>query len=222
MATTKRTATDINTMPEWKAERLNYKTPKERARINENVTVEQRLEIVEERKMREDSERLMQIHPKFTDESRTYSVVSSLALFFDSPVAAELTSSGTVAYQRNSQNLIKWRIDEFFKSRAINDVMMSICDAVLGADDEELIRKVHAQINDSNAISDRKKKSVNLFFDKLFQFRTASQSRRKEEIKDSAWKGLNVLPEDELKAFLQSRGYTFTGSADVGGVSSRN
>jgi hypothetical protein len=222
MATTKRAAVDMNTLSSLKAERLNYKTPKERARINENVTVEQRLEIVEERKKREDGEKIAQIHPKFTDESRTYSVVSSLALFFGSPVGAELMSSGTVEYQRNSQNLIKWRIDEFFKSRAVNDVMTSICDAVLGADDEELIRKVRAQINDSNAISDRKKKSVNLFFEKLFQFRTASQSRRKEEIKDSAWKGLNVLPEEELKAFLQSRGYTFTGSTDAVDLSSEN
>jgi siroheme synthase (precorrin-2 oxidase/ferrochelatase) len=210
------------TMPEWQVERLKYKTPKERARINDSVPVEQRLQIVDERKMYEDSDKLAQIQPKFTEESRTYSVVSSLAFFFGSPVGAELTNSGTVAYKQTAQGLIKWRIDEFFKSREINDVMTSICDVVLSTDDEELINRVHDQIKKSNALSDRKKKSVNRFFDKLFKFRKANQSRRNEQLKAETMNSLQMLPEEERKVFLQSLGITTSGPIEMRNVSGNN
>ena len=222
MATAKRASVDMNTLPSWKAERLNYKTPKERARINDSVPVEQRMQIVDERKQYEETDKLTQIHPKFTEDSRTHSIISSLAFFFGSPVGAELTNSGTVEYKQTSQGLIQWRIDEFFKSRDINNVMISICDVILSTDDEELITRVHDEIKKSNAVSDRQKKSVNHFFDKLFKFRKANQSRREAQISNEIQNRLNLLSEEGRKAFLQQYGVTATGPIEMTNVSTRN
>jgi hypothetical protein len=222
MATTKRAAVDMNTLSSLKAERLNYKTPKERARINDSVPVEQRMQIVDERKQYEETDKLTQIHPKFTEDSRTHSVVSSLAFFFGSPVGAELTESGTVEYKHTSQGLIKWRVDEFFTSSEINNVVTAICDVVLSTDDEELIARVHEQIQKSNAVSDRKKKSVNRFFDKFFKFRKANQSRRHAQIRADLLNNIQLLPEGERKLLLQEFGKTATGSVETTNVSSGN
>ena len=212
----------MNTMPSWKAERLNYKTPKERARINDSVPVEQRMQIVDERKQYEETDKLTQIQPKFSEDSRTHSIVSSLAFFFGSPVGAELTDSGTVEYKQTSQGLIKWRIDEFFKSRDINNVMISMCDVILSTDDEELIARVHDEIRKSNAVSDRQKKSVNHFFDKLFKFRKANQSRRNAQISNEIMNNMQLLPEEQQKAILQQFGITATGPVEMKNVSSKS
>ena len=215
MATTKRPTAEITTMPDWQSERLKQKTPKERARINDSVPVEHRMRIVEERKMYEEGDKMPQIQPKFSEESRTYSIVSSLAFFFGSPVGAELTSSGTVDYSQTSQGLTKWRIDEFFKSREINDVMTSICDVVLSTDDEDLLLRVHDQIKNSDALGDRKKKVVNRFFDKLLQFRKANQSRRNQQIQSEALGKIQLMSDEARSAFLQSLGVSTQGSPEV-------
>ena len=223
MATTKRVAVDnMNTLSSLKAERLNYKTPKERARINDSVPVEQRMQIVDERKQYEEADKLTQIQPKFSEDSRTHSIVSSLAFFFGSPVGAELTDSGTVEYKFTSHGLIKWRIDEFFKSRDINNVMTSICDVILSTDDEELVARVYDEIKKSNVVSDRQKKSVNHFFDKLFQFRKASQSRRNAQIGNEIMNSMQRLPEEQRKAILQQLGMTAESPVGASNVSSNS
>ena len=222
MATTKRASVDMNTLPSWKAERLNYKTPKERARINDSVPVEQRMQIVDERKQYEETDKLTQIHPKFTEDSRTHSVVSSLAFFFGSPVGAELTQSGTVEYKQTSQGLIKWRVDEFFTGPDINNVITAICDVVLSTDDEELVSRIHDQIQKSNVVSDRKKKCVNRFFDKFFKFRKANHSRRIAQIKSDLMSKAQLLPESDMKEVLEELGLAATGPVQMTNASIGN
>jgi len=222
MATTKRASVDMNTLPSWKAERLHYKTPKERARINDSVPVEQRMQIVDERKQYEETDKLTQIHPKFTEDSRTHSIISSLAFFFGSPVGAELTQSGTVEYKQTSQGLIKWRVDEFFTGPDINNVITAICDVVLSTDDEELVSRIHDQIQKSNVVSDRKKKCVNRFFDKFFKFRKASHSRRIAQIKSDLMNKAQLLPESDMKEVLEELGLAATGPVQMTNASIGN
>jgi len=212
----------MNTLPSWKAERLHYKTPKERARINDSVPVEQRMQIVDERKQYEETDKLTQIHPKFTEDSRTHSIISSLAFFFGSPVGAELTQSGTVEYKQTSQGLIKWRVDEFFTGPDINNVITAICDVVLSTDDEELVSRIHDQIQKSNVVSDRKKKCVNRFFDKFFKFRKASHSRRIAQIKSDLMNKAQLLPESDMKEVLEELGLAATGPVQMTNASIGN
>lgn len=182
MAVSKRVDTHKATVTDWKAERIKYKSPKERAAINDRVPIEDRIRIVEERNLHEDSGKIPAVNTRFSEESQTYSIVSSLAFFFGSPVGAELSDTGSLEYQRNSEGLVRWRIDDFFKSREIGNVMVAICETVLGSDDEELINRVFSQIKNSTSLSIKSRKTANKFFEKLLQYRKATQASRQDEI----------------------------------------
>lgn len=180
---------------------MQYKTPQERALLNASVPVGDRLKITEERKLYEDSELSLKLNPRFSQDSRTYSIVSSLAFFFGSPVGAELGEQGGIEYARTSKGLIRWRVDEFFKAATINDVLIAICEAVLSSEDDSLIQRVHKQIKDSQAIGDARTKTANTFFAKWYEYRDATKEMRDGEALAAAFaKAQHMSP--ELRAQL--------------------
>ena len=221
--TTKQTSVETSLSSKWKTERLKYKSPKERKEINDRLTTEQRMEVVDQRKLNKDASSLVKIEPKFSAESRTHSVVSDLALYFGSAVNASLDESGNVHLTKtDDEKFYRWRIHDFFTGREVNDVMVSICDAVLGTDDDELLRRVEKEIKSSSALSDRKKKNSHAFFEKLFGFRKANQARRNKEIRAEAMSKYQLMSPEEKEAFLRDLGITATGSIEMTNVSSRN
>ena len=85
----------------------------------------------------------------------------------------------------------------------------------MSSDDEELISRVYDQIQKLNAVSDRKKKSVNRFFDKFFKFRKANQSRRNAQIKSDIMNSIQLLPEEDRKMMIEGLGLNATGPDPV-------